>query len=197
MFSTGPCTVMSTSDPPCRRHDQMPAACLSYRSAITRSSLPRAAVIVPSVGTRGVSRSSLRLYPPGVHFHGMNEHSDSFATAAEDTTGHQPDHQHDHQHDHQSRGQGHHAMGGLNSMAASATLHCLTGCAIGEVAGLMIGTAIGLGNGGTIAISIALAFFFGYTLSTVPLLKAGLTVTTALSVVLAADTLSILTMEVV
>jgi len=127
----------------------------------------------------------------------MNEHSDSFATAAEDTTGHQPDHQHDHQHDHQSRGQGHHAMGGLNSMAASATLHCLTGCAIGEVAGLMIGTAIGLGNGGTIAISIALAFFFGYTLSTLPLLKAGLTLTSALSVVLAADTLSILAMEVV
>jgi hypothetical protein len=90
-----------------------------------------------------------------------------------------------------------HQMGGLNAMAASATLHCLTGCAIGEVAGLIIGTAAGLSNGLTIAISIALAFFFGYTLSTLPLLKAGLALGTALSVVLAADTLSILTMEVV
>ncbi len=82
-------------------------------------------------------------------------------------------------------------------MAASATLHCLTGCAIGEIAGLMIGTAGGLGNGPTIALSIVLAFFFGYALSTLPLLRAGLRVGTALSVVLAADTLSILTMEVV
>jgi len=82
-------------------------------------------------------------------------------------------------------------------MAVSATLHCLTGCAIGEIAGLMIGTAAGLANGWTIVLSIVLAFFFGYTLSTLPLLKAGLAVGTALSVVLAADTLSILTMEIV
>ena len=88
-------------------------------------------------------------------------------------------------------------MSGVNSMAASATLHCLTGCAIGEIAGLMIGTAAGLANGWTIAISVALAFVFGYTLSTLPLLKAGLGVGAALSTVLAADTLSIATMEVV
>lgn len=93
---------------------------------------------------------------------------------------------------------GHHGHGGgLNSMAASATLHCLTGCAIGEIIGLMIGTAAGLSNGVTIAISIGLAFVFGYTLSTLPLLKAGLGAGAALSVVLAADTLSIATMEVV
>jgi len=90
-----------------------------------------------------------------------------------------------------------HSTGGLNVMAASATLHCLTGCAIGEVIGLMVGTALGLGNAGTIPLSIVLAFLFGYTLSTLPLLKAGLTVGAALSVVLAADTVSILTMEVV
>jgi hypothetical protein len=90
-----------------------------------------------------------------------------------------------------------HQMGGLNAMAASATLHCLTGCAIGEIAGLMIGTGAGLSNAWTIAISIALAFVFGYTLSTLPLLRAGLAVGAALSVVLAADTLSIATMEVV
>ncbi|WP_235503398.1 DUF4396 domain-containing protein [Aeromicrobium sp. Root495] len=93
---------------------------------------------------------------------------------------------------------GHHDHGGgLKSMAASATLHCLTGCAIGEIIGLMIGTAAGLSNGVTIAMSIGLAFVFGYTLSTLPLLKAGLGAGAALSVVLAADTLSIATMEVV
>ena len=87
--------------------------------------------------------------------------------------------------------------GGLNAMAISATLHCLTGCAIGEILGLMIGTALGLGNVATIALAVGLAFLFGYALSTLPLLSAGLGVGAALSVVLAADTLSIATMEVV
>ncbi len=98
----------------------------------------------------------------------------------------------EHQHAH-----GGHDTSGLNTMALSATLHCLTGCAIGEILGLVIGTAAGLSNGVTIAISIGLAFFFGYTLSTLPLVKAGLGFFGALSVVLAADTLSIATMEVV
>lgn len=90
------------------------------------------------------------------------------------------------------------AMGGsINAMAASATLHCLTGCAIGEIAGLIIGTAMGLSNVATIALAIGLAFTFGYTLSTLPLVKAGLGFFGALGVVLAADTLSIATMEVV
>jgi hypothetical protein len=84
-----------------------------------------------------------------------------------------------------------------NRMAVSATLHCLTGCATGEILGLMIGTAIGLATGWTIAVSVALAFLFGYTLSSFPLLKSGLAVGTAFTTVLAADTLSILTMEVV
>ena len=87
--------------------------------------------------------------------------------------------------------------GGINSMAASATLHCLTGCAIGEIAGLIVGTAIGLSNVATIALAIGLAFLFGYTLSTLPLVKAGLGFFGALGVVLAADTLSIATMELV
>ncbi|KUI31233.1 hypothetical protein AU195_11545 [Mycobacterium sp. IS-1496] len=82
-------------------------------------------------------------------------------------------------------------------MALSATLHCLTGCAIGEILGLIIGTAAGLSNLATIGLAVALAFLFGYALSTLPLLRAGLTVGAALSVVLAADTLSILTMEIV
>ncbi len=106
-------------------------------------------------------------------------------------------HQHDeHQHDEHQSHTGH-AMGGINAMALSATLHCLTGCAVGEIAGLMIGTAVGLANGWTIALSIALAFFFGFTLSSLPLLRAGLTLGATLSVVVAADTLSIATMEVV
>ncbi|MBC2959025.1 DUF4396 domain-containing protein [Nocardioides deserti] len=82
-------------------------------------------------------------------------------------------------------------------MAVSATLHCLSGCAIGEIAGLMIGTAIGLSNGWTIALAVGLAFLFGYALSTLPLVRTGLGVGAALGVVLAADTLSIATMEVV
>lgn len=83
------------------------------------------------------------------------------------------------------------------AMALSATLHCLTGCAIGEIAGLMIGTALGLGTGWTVVLAVALAFLFGYALSTLPLLKSGLTLGAALALVLAADTLSIATMEVV
>lgn len=93
---------------------------------------------------------------------------------------------------------GHHDHAdGLNAMALSATLHCLTGCAIGEIAGLILGTALGLTNVATIALAVALAFLFGYTLSTLPLLRAGAAFGTALGVVFAADTLSILTMEVV
>lgn len=110
-------------------------------------------------------------------------------------------HQHSMHEGHEGHGGDHSAHdahgGGVNAMAASATLHCLTGCAIGEIAGLMIGTAIGLSTGWTIALAVTLAFAFGYALSTLPLLKSGLAVGAALSVVLAADTLSIATMELV
>lgn len=82
-------------------------------------------------------------------------------------------------------------------MAVSATLHCLSGCAIGEVLGLIIGTIFGLGTGVTIAIAIGLAFVFGFGLSTMPLVKVGMGFGSALSVVAAADTLSIATMEIV
>ncbi len=84
-----------------------------------------------------------------------------------------------------------------NRMALSATLHCLTGCAIGEILGLMIGTAAGLSNGVTIALAVALAFVFGFALSTLPLVTSGMALGAALSLVVAADTLSIATMEVV
>ncbi len=85
----------------------------------------------------------------------------------------------------------------LNRMAVSATLHCLTGCAIGEVVGLIIGTAFGLGTVVTILLAVALAFVFGFALSTIPLLKAGVSFLPALSVVATADTVSIATMEIV
>ncbi|WP_245156099.1 DUF4396 domain-containing protein [Nocardioides sp. 503] len=100
-------------------------------------------------------------------------------------------------HDHGPQAEHHQHPSGLNAMAASATLHCLTGCAVGEVVGLMVGTAMGLSTGATIVLAVALAFLFGYSLSTLPLLASGLSVGAALSVVLAADTLSIATMELV
>ncbi|WP_214405609.1 DUF4396 domain-containing protein [Pseudonocardia lacus] len=82
-------------------------------------------------------------------------------------------------------------------MAISATLHCLTGCAIGEVLGVVIGTALGWDTLPTIALAIALAFVFGYSFTMVPLLRAGLGLAAALGVALAADTLSITVMEIV
>jgi Domain of unknown function (DUF4396) len=85
----------------------------------------------------------------------------------------------------------------LTAVAISATLHCLTGCAIGEVAGMAIGTAAGFSNLGTVAISIALAFVFGYGLTSLPLLRAGLALSAVIPIALASDTLSIATMELV
>ena len=85
----------------------------------------------------------------------------------------------------------------LTGVAVSATLHCLTGCAIGEVAGMAIGTALGFSNLGTIALAVALAFLFGYTLTSLPLLRAGLALSAVIPIALASDTISIATMEVV
>jgi uncharacterized protein DUF4396 len=85
----------------------------------------------------------------------------------------------------------------LNRLAFSATAHCLTGCAIGEVLGLVIGTILGWGNLATIALAVVLAFFFGYSFTMVPLLRSGLALATVLPIAFAADTLSITVMEVV
>lgn len=85
----------------------------------------------------------------------------------------------------------------LTAVAISATLHCLTGCAIGEIAGMAIGTGIGLSNLGTVILSIALAFVFGYSLTSLPLLRAGLVLSAVVPIALASDTLSIATMEIV
>ena len=85
---------------------------------------------------------------------------------------------------------GHEAHGASpNRVAALATLHCLTGCAIGEVLGMVIGTAAGLGNPATIALSVVLAFLFGYSLTLLPLLRSGLGFAAALPLAFASDTL--------
>ncbi len=82
-------------------------------------------------------------------------------------------------------------------MAAQATLHCLTGCAIGEVLGMVIGTALGWAAGPTVVLAIGLAFVFGYALTMRPLLRSGIGVRDALKVALAADTVSIVVMEII
>ena len=90
-----------------------------------------------------------------------------------------------------------HEHDNLTEVAVSATLHCLTGCAIGEILGMIIGTALGLGNWPTVALSVALAFLFGYALTSLPLLRAGLAFSAVVPIALASDTLSITTMEIV
>lgn len=88
-------------------------------------------------------------------------------------------------------------MASLNRLAFSATLHCLTGCAIGEILGLVIATALGWGNTASIALAILLAFVFGYSFTLVPLLRAGVVFATAVGLALVSDTLSIAVMELV
>jgi Domain of unknown function (DUF4396) len=85
----------------------------------------------------------------------------------------------------------------LNRLAFTATAHCLTGCAIGEILGLVIGTALGWDTIPTIALAVGLAFFFGYSFTLVPLVRGGLALGSALGIALAADTLSITIMEIV
>jgi hypothetical protein len=85
----------------------------------------------------------------------------------------------------------------LNRQAFSATWHCLTGCAIGEVLGLVLATWWGWGNAASIALAIVLAFFFGYAFTFVPLLRGGMPLRDAVGIALAADTVSITVMEIV
>jgi uncharacterized protein DUF4396 len=112
-------------------------------------------------------------------------------------------HTHDHGHDHAPPGHDHHhhemptSGAGLTRVALDATMHCLTGCAIGEVTGMAIATAAGMSNAGSIALSIALAFVFGYSLTSLPLLRAGMALAAVVPIALASDTLSIGTMEIV
>jgi hypothetical protein len=84
-----------------------------------------------------------------------------------------------------------------NRLAVRATVHCLSGCAIGEILGMVLGTALGWSNWLTVVVSVALAFVFGYSLTLLPLRRAGLAWTKALGFALGADTLSITLMEIV
>src|SRR4051794_16337997 len=85
----------------------------------------------------------------------------------------------------------------LTDTAVSATLHCLTRCALGELAGLAIWTALGFSNWAPVGLGVALAFVFGYTLPSLPLLRAGLALAAVIPIALASDTFSIAVMEVV
>ena len=109
--------------------------------------------------------------------HGRHEHS---------AVGEDSEHQH-------SRPRGRE----LTKLAISATLHCLTGCAIGEILGMVLATWWGWSHGASIALAVVLAFFFGYLLAMLPVLRSGIPLRTAIGVALAADTVSILTMEIV
>jgi hypothetical protein len=104
-----------------------------------------------------------------------------------------PEHVH-HQHEHHGIEE---EKASLTGLAVSATIHCLTGCAIGEVLGMVIGLALGWGNAGTVALSVVLAFFFGYSMALWPLLAGGMKFGTAARLALASDTLSITVMEIV
>lgn len=103
---------------------------------------------------------------------------------------------HSHHDHHTHPDQGHRAES-LNYTAFVATLHCLSGCAIGEIAGLFIGTALGWSNATTIALAVILAFASGFALTALPFLRRGYSVAAALRVALAADTASITIMEIV
>src|SRR5919107_2968082 len=116
----------------------------------------------------------------------------------ETATAHEPQHDHDHDDHH---GHHHHEMptsgNALTGVAVSATLHCLTGCAIGEILGVAIGTALGWSNLSTIVLAIALAFVFGYSLTSLPLLRAGFAIGAVIPIAFASDTFSIAVMELV
>jgi hypothetical protein len=102
-----------------------------------------------------------------------------------------------HTHDQHRRSPHAAADADLNRLAASATNHCLTGCLIGEVAGMVIATTLGWGNLASIVLAVALAFVFGYTLTSLPLLRAGLALGAIVPIALAADTVSIAIMELI
>ncbi|MEV5936761.1 DUF4396 domain-containing protein [Streptomyces sp. NPDC052079] len=102
-----------------------------------------------------------------------------------------------HDHGGQAHDHGGHAHGTTWATAMKATLHCLTGCAIGEILGMVIGTALLWGNVPTMVLAIALAFVFGYSFTLFAVLRAGVSLKAAVKVALAADTVSIAVMELI
>ena len=104
--------------------------------------------------------------------------------------------EHGHSHD-APAGHAGHEQQSLNRLAASATNHCLTGCVLGEVAGMTIATALGWGDLASIALAVGLAFLFGYSLTSIPLVRARLPIAAIVPIALAADTVSIAIMEAI
>ena len=104
-------------------------------------------------------------------------------------------HSHEHEHDLPHTDREGHAAASLNRLATSATNHCLTGCVIGEVTGMTIATALGWGDVASIALAVGLAFLFGYSLTSIPLIRARLPFAAIVPIALAADTVSIAIME--
>jgi putative flippase GtrA len=132
----------------------------------------------------------------------MTEHHDHTTHAATEAhagaTDGAPDHEHaahDH-HGHGHAGHGHREQS-LNRLSVQAVIHCMTGCAIGEILGMVIATSLGWGNLASIALSVGLAFVFGYGLTSIPLFKAGLALAVVVPLALATDTASIAVMELV
>jgi hypothetical protein len=101
------------------------------------------------------------------------------------------------QHVHADHDHAGHGGSGVNAVALSATLHCLTGCAIGEIVGMIVATALDLSNAASIALAVFFAFVFGYALTSLPLLRAGLALGAVVPIALASDTFSIALMELV
>jgi hypothetical protein len=110
---------------------------------------------------------------------------------------HRREESHDHHMHHGTHSPHRHESVSLNRTALMATVHCLTGCTIGEILGMVIGTMLGWGNWPTVALAVVLAFFFGYAMTLWPLRKAGMAWGTALGLAFASDTLSMATMEIV
>jgi hypothetical protein len=120
------------------------------------------------------------------------------AAHEEKATAHRDHHAHHHDHGgHHAHDKAAHPATSLNQVALSATIHCLTGCAIGEVLGMIIGTALGWDNWETVGLAVGLAFVSGYGMTLLPLARAGMPLSTALPLAFASDTLSITTMEIV
>ena len=112
-------------------------------------------------------------------------------------SGHHEENEHCHHGHDQDHGHAAHETRSLNQTAFMATVHCLTGCTIGEVMGMVLGSAMGWGTWPTVILAVILAFFFGYAMTLWPLRRAGMAWSTALGLALASDTLSMATMELV
>jgi Domain of unknown function (DUF4396) len=134
------------------------------------------------------STDANRAMSHGLHEHGTHERQPHLVEEAGEALAAQEDAR--------ARHAGHGAQS-LNRLAASATNHCLTGCLLGEVTGMVIATALGWGDIASIALAVGLAFLFGYLLTSLPLLRAGLALSAIVPIALAADTVSIAIMELI